>query len=293
MLKTIMVVPCYNEANRLKLSAFRDYLLANRSLGFLFVNDGSQDQTLTILTEFCSSIPQQAYVIDLQKNQGKAEAVRRGILAATSCRPEYVGFWDADLATPLSEIGIFCDLLDRRQDVDLVVGSRLSLLGHRVERKTYRRILGRLFATAASRVLSLGMRDTQCGAKLFRVNEQLNSVFQDPFYTRWILDVEILARMIAIQKASGGRSVRESIYEKPLEHWLDVDGSKLKFRDFITTTCDLAVIYWRFLGPFRRPVTSENREPIQKLAPMFPSTAPAVRIYDSGHRRAALQIQAT
>lgn len=287
MLKVIIVVPCCNEARRLKLNTFSKALHECPWLGFLFVNDGSEDQTYSLLKEFCESHRQQAYVIDLPANQGKAEAVRQGMSAATSCRPRYVGFWDADLATPLDEIATFCDVLDRRQEVALVVGSRLPLLGHRIERKATRRLLGRLFAVVASRMLSLGMHDTQCGAKLFRVDEHLNSIFQDPFHTRWILDVEILARMIALSKARGGQLVSEVIYEKPLELWCDVAGSKLKPRDFVTAIYELAIIYWRFLGPFRKPITENEFEPSLKLADMFPSAVPVLRAYDPDRRYAA------
>src|SRR5690606_18799800 len=103
---------------------------------------------------------------DLPANEGKAEAVRRGMQVAFRRHPEYVGFWDADLATPLDEIGRFRAVLDRRSELQLVIGSRTRLLGRRIERKRSRTLLGRLFATVASRAVQLPVFDTQCGAKL-------------------------------------------------------------------------------------------------------------------------------
>jgi hypothetical protein len=62
------------------------------------------------------------------------EAVRTGLLAACSMGPRYVGFWDADLATPLEDIPVFTRLLDKRPDIEMVFGSRINLLGRNVHR---------------------------------------------------------------------------------------------------------------------------------------------------------------
>ncbi len=67
----------------------------------------------------------------------------------------------------------------RRPEIDLVLGSRIQLKGHAVARTFKRKLLGRLFSLAASITMRMDIRDTQCGAKLFRVQPWLNHVFCD------------------------------------------------------------------------------------------------------------------
>jgi dolichyl-phosphate beta-glucosyltransferase len=70
-------------------------------------------------------------------------------------------------------------------------------------------------------------QDTQCGAKLFRVTSTLRSAIATPFLTRWVFDVELIARFVALAEGSGEASVESSIVEYPLHSWEDVAGSKV------------------------------------------------------------------
>ena len=159
-----------------------------------------------------------------------------------------VGFWDADLATPLSDIEDFTKQLKTRPQVDMVIGSRVQLLGRQISRQTQRHYFGRVAATAASAVLGLNVYDTQCGAKLFRNNERIQAVFQDPFVTRWIFDVEILARWKGLLNDAGVTDPENHIIEIPLQQWTDVDGSKLSTMDLANAPIELARIYWHYRG---------------------------------------------
>ena len=201
MTRAIVVVPCYNEAKRLNMRAIQDFGRRSETVELLFVNDGSRDETLELLEQLHQGNPRRFSFLHLAKNGGKAEAVRQGVLLAIHSGAEYVGFWDADLATPLSDIEPFCRVLDTRPAVDAVIGTRLPLLGIKIERRPLRRFLaGRLFANTASLALGVRIFDTQCGAKLFRVTPQLSRYFSKPFLTRWIFDVEILARWQAVRR---------------------------------------------------------------------------------------------
>jgi dolichyl-phosphate beta-glucosyltransferase len=242
----IIVVPCYNEARRLETDKFLACLDRHPRVAFLFVNDGSTDETSTVLAGLHAAGGERARVLDYGENQGKAEAVRRGVLAAIELAPAYVGYWDADLATPLSELPAFLETVDARPSVELVMGARIKLLGRRVVRRLARHYLGRVFATAASITLELGVYDTQCGAKLFRVTPALRQIFADPFISRWIFDVEIIARMIAVHRGNGGK-VEDVIYELPLLEWKDVGGSRIKLMDWPIAFFDLMKIYFRYL----------------------------------------------
>jgi hypothetical protein len=166
--------------------------------------------------------------------------------AAVRRRPAFVGYWDADLATPLDAICRFADVLRARPQLDLVMGSRVALLGRQIQRNTMRHFAGRVFATAASAVLRLPVYDTQCGAKLFRATDALRAIISRPFGTRWIFDVEILARMTRQMRSDERSASQPRIYEYPLEEWRDVDGSTLAASDFLIAGIDLTAIYWRY-----------------------------------------------
>jgi len=244
----IIVVPCYNEAKRLETQKFIAFLDQHPRVSFLFVNDGSRDNTLEVLSSLHAARGDRARVLDGGENRGKAEAVRRGMLEAISLGPAFAGYWDADLATPLAELPEFIAMVESLPEVELVMGARIKLLGRRVVRRLSRHYLGRVFATAASMTLKLGVYDTQCGAKLFRVTPTLSRVFADPFVSRWIFDVEIIARMVALHRAGGDGRVEAAIYELPLQEWQDVGGSRIKLIDWPIAFVDLIRIYLRYLA---------------------------------------------
>jgi glycosyltransferase involved in cell wall biosynthesis len=242
---TTIVIPCYNEATRLDLPAFREFLdtpLA-RGVRLLFVDDGSEDGTLPLLHEFAAGRPDQVGVLALQRNQGKAEAVRRGMLDAMD-RGRFVGFWDADLATPLEAIPDFLAILEAEPVVQWAFGARVGLLGRQIQRRMRRHYSGRAFATCVSLVLDLPIYDTQCGAKLFRVDPALHAVLERPFRSRWIFDVEMIARLKVFIARGDGPPLADRIHELPLMRWTDVAGSKVRGRDFVRAVRELVAIWW-------------------------------------------------
>jgi dolichyl-phosphate beta-glucosyltransferase len=249
MASVTIVIPCYNEAERLQVPRFQAFTCARHLLRFLFVNDGSTDGTGKILEALQAFDPQRFTLYDLPKNVGKAEAVRQGVLRAFAGGAEYVGYWDADLATPLEAIPVFCDLLEGRPDLLMVFGARVQLLGRAIERRAIRHYLGRVFATAASLVLGIAIYDTQCGAKLFRTPSEIQALFHQPFATRWLFDVEILARWMHARRGADRPPIEDIVYEFPLHQWRDVAGSKVKPGDFVKAFLGLALIYWRYLRP--------------------------------------------
>jgi dolichyl-phosphate beta-glucosyltransferase len=237
MTRTCLVVPCFDEESRLDLAAFERKLAEDGTVDFILVNDGSRDRTLAVLQKLSNRFQARVRVIDQQPNQGKAEAVRRGMLLAfSSGQYDFAGYWDADLATPLEATRAFVDVLQRLPNVEIVFGARVQLLGRKIARRAVRHYSGRVFATAVSEVLSLPIYDTQCGAKLFRVNAANQKLFEAPFLSRWIFDVEIAARHLR-----GAGEAR--IYELPLEVWTDVGESKVRPLDFLRAMGELAAIH--------------------------------------------------
>jgi glycosyltransferase involved in cell wall biosynthesis len=232
---------------RLRREVFLDYARQSSGIHFLFVNDGSSDGTLEMLRAMHAENPEKLALLDRQPNAGKAEAVRAGMTAAIAERgTRYVGFWDADLATPLEAIPEFLRVLETDTRLDMVFGARIRLLGRHVHRRAIRHYLGRVFASVVSLALRLPIYDTQCGAKVFRVTPELSRVLAEPFLSRWIFDVEILARYIQLHQGDT-TYLHDAIYELPLTRWEDVAGSKVGPGAFLKASIDLWNIYRKYL----------------------------------------------
>lgn len=242
-LRAAIVVPCYNESDRLPVARFEQYLQSTPT-EFVFVDDGSTDKTFEILKKIEAAYPDRVVVVNCGRNTGKGEAVRRGMNVAFARHADYVGFWDADLATPLDAISDFLAEFAIRRDCLMVFGARVQLLGREIGRSRLRHYLGRIFATVASLVLRLPVYDTQCGAKLFRVTPLTVSLFATPFHSRWTFDVEIIARHI--QKVGSVTTAASQIFEFPLHIWKDVPGSKVKPRHFLIALFDMCRIYFAY-----------------------------------------------
>ena len=240
----VLVVPCYNEAARLDPEAFVRFVTARPGVQMVVVDDGSVDRTGTILDRIRAAAPASVTIVRQPINRGKGEAVRAGMLAALSIRPRVIGFFDADLSTPLQAVDDFLAVLRTRPAVELVLGSRVMLMGRDVRRRASRHYLGRVFATAASHALDLPVYDTQCGAKMLRVNAATASLFDVPFRSRWVFDVELIARYLRLPAAPGEPARRDRIYELVLPAWHDRPGSKLRWFDFPRAMVDLGHI-WR------------------------------------------------
>lgn len=238
---TAIIIPCYNESERLRAKEFAGYISMNSNVHFIFVNDGSTDNTREIINDLCCSFHERIICIDLEKNSGKAEAVRCGMLKAMEMNFHNIGYFDADLSTPLSTIDKFCELLDKTETA-IVMGARVKLLGRKIERKAYRHYLGRLFAACASIILGVPVYDTQCGAKIFKNTKDLNKIFSRSFIANWIFDVEILARFKLLKWNESKKWIEESVIEYPLEEWMHVPGSHLKFIHYFKALSDLIKI---------------------------------------------------
>jgi len=247
-LTTVMVVPCYNEENRLDVDAFLHFVRSRPWLTFLFVDDGSTDGTADLIVKAERGSQERIRSVLLKKNSGKAEAVRSGLLAAFEQGPDLVGFWDADLATPLDEIDRFHEHFERQPVLEIAMGSRIRMLGSHIERKATRHYFGRVAATAVSLILGIPVYDTQCGAKLMRSTTRVRGIFEQPFLTRWAFDVEVLARWLIAAPAGVDLPVDHGLVEIPLDKWVDVAGSKLRFGDFVGAPLDIWRIYRQY-GP--------------------------------------------
>jgi len=237
-----IVIPCFDEAERLRPEAVGE--LAASGARVLLVDDGSTDATPQVLATLVAAAGNLDAIAShrLAENRGKAEAVRRGMRLALDDGASVVGYCDADFSTPPHEVARLLDVLDDAADVDVVLGSRVGLLGSDVQRSHLRHYLGRLFATAASAALRMNVYDTQCGAKVFADTPALRAALADPFGSMWAFDVELLARLRHGAPPTVPGLGIERFLEVPLRTWRDVGESKLTVRGAGRAVVDVARI---------------------------------------------------
>ena len=160
--------PLENGTYTIELIAFDFDGTVSETVTFMFLdeNGGTYDGPYTFVANTAPA-NDRISVLDLKNNVGKAAAVREGMLAANLWKSfSIIGFLDADLSTPISEVPNL--VAHFKNEVLFVFGSRCRRIGAEVKRKLYRHIFGRVFATFASNMLSLPVYDTQCGAKFFK-----------------------------------------------------------------------------------------------------------------------------
>ena len=170
--------------------------------------------------------------------------MRAGLRAELARAPRYVGYWDADLATPLRFAETLADYLDAHPGLTLAAGSRVLMLGRPIARHPTRHYIGRIAATLVSLVLRAPVYDSQCGAKLLRNGPGLAALLDAPFVTRWLFDVEILDRIARAEAGPPGTVLHRRVHEVPVPEWADAPGSKVRPRDWLRVPLDLVRI-WR------------------------------------------------
>ena len=239
MIKTTIIIPCYNEAERLPVEAFQDFVTGKHDISFLFVNDGSTDNTSEIIDQLSLRFPKNIEVLALPKNVGKGEAVRAGFNYAFSRDASQVLFCDADFAVGPSDLLRICNALDEKIDCKAVIGSRIALSGSNIQRSTFRHYSGRAFATLVSLTLGHQIYDTQCGAKVFTVDDEVRRAFSQPFLSRWAFDVEVIGRLLRMGQP---RDSQKLILELPLLSWVEVPGSKITLIWQLRTVVELLKI---------------------------------------------------
>lgn len=234
-----IVIPCYNEATRLQLDKFQQFIDQQADFRLCFVNDGSRDNTLEVLQSFQQANPHQVDVYDMPQNGGKAEAVRAGMLYLVEERQvQTVGFMDADLSTSFEDYFELTRSLTSNYQ-KLVFGSRKLLKNNNIDRSLFRSIASGIVGVLIHSILRLPIQDTQCGAKVF-TSDLARDCFRESFVTRWLFDVELFIRA---KKQYGRNEVMNKIQEQPLSGWMDVEGSKLTLKDSLMIPAQLMKIF--------------------------------------------------
>ncbi|UQD55856.1 glycosyltransferase [Flavobacterium sp. K5-23] len=222
-----VVIPCYNEELRLLSDEFRSFVNSNLGYHLCFVNDGSKDKTLEVLEKLREGNEDHISIFDCEKNGGKAEAVRLGMLhLAKQDQFNYIGFLDADLSTDFED---FHDLANTISisNFKIVSGSRMTRMGADITKESARAIISKIINFIIRKTIGMEFNDTQCGAKIMS-KDVIENTFQVKFLTKWLFDVEIFMRM---KKIYGDEETKKLVCEQPLKRWIHADGSKLSFKD--------------------------------------------------------------
>ena len=236
-----IVIPCYNEAKRLKIDEFSLFLKQHKEILICFVNDGSSDTTNDVISKLNTSFSENSKLLSLKQNQGKAEAVRQGILFSNeNFSFKNIAYLDADLSTSLEECYRISQQI--KEEIVFAFGSRVSKIDTHIDRKKYRFLIGRFIATLISIQLDLTVYDTQCGCKVFK-NEITAPLFNEKFISKWLFDVEIFHRLIRVY---GRKNIKKICREEPLNSWIDTDDSRVKMTYFVKLWLDLLWIRNRY-----------------------------------------------
>ena len=232
-----IIIPCYNESMRLPVNKYLDFLKLNKKVKIIFVNDGSTDNTKTLVNKLSDKYPKQIKFLSYDKNKGKGNAVRDGFLYAVSQNMSgNLAYLDADLSTSLEE----CKLLSEKisDEIKFVFGSRIPKSNNIIKRKFHRFIIGRCIASIISSIIGVPIYDTQCGCKI--IDQKLvKLLFEEAFLSRWLFDVEIFLRFINFY---GKDKFLETSREVPLKSWIDTEDSRVKFIHAPTIILDLLKI---------------------------------------------------
>lgn len=238
MPKLTLVVPVFNEELRWN-SEYWGNLVKHESINFIFVNDGSTDNSGTLLKQFVNSF-RYCSQIDLPRNCGKAEAIRLGIESALKNDSELVGYLDSDGAFNIEEIQEICRYAETQilelHNIDSLWTSRVSLLGNNIQRKLSRHYIGRIVHTIIGLWIPKLPYDSQCGFKVFRNDSIFRESVSSPFGTKWFVDLEILLRLRKVNP-----QVR--VIEYPLQNWEDIAGSKVGMQSIPIVFRDLTALW--------------------------------------------------
>jgi dolichyl-phosphate beta-glucosyltransferase len=224
----LMVVPCYNESSRFDAQYWENVILHSPEIQWVFVNDGSRDKTNQSID---SLKPFGAITIHLDRNVGKAEAIRSGIIRLKSHYSSViaVGYVDADMAFEHREVTQFCKesikLFGIKTNIDCYIASRVKLSGYNIHRSSGRHYCARIIATWFGFFWSNIPYDTQCGLKVFRNTPQFDASLYSAFRTRWLFDIELMMRLTIAKRKNC------AILERPLNYWREIGKSKINKRE--------------------------------------------------------------
>lgn len=236
-MKLSVVIPCYNEASRgnfkKRIEDVLKYLKECESISsfeVICVNDGSTDDTLSILQNFGNSI-----ILISHNNKGKGYSLKRGF---EICTGELCLMMDADLSVPLEYIEQFYLELKENKNLALIGSRRCDGAQILNEQSSVRRGIGKISRFITQKILGLDIIDTQCGFKMTR-SKYVKEILGNIHSNRWLFDIELLIYL---------QSKNIKLIEIPVSWGTELESTLRSFNAVITSAWEIIVI----LVTFRR-----------------------------------------
>lgn len=229
-----LIVPLYNESKRFNSDYFDSLNIKN--LDLIFVNDGSNDDTLIMI----NNLSFKKHIISYSENKGKGEAIRLGIKYAISKKYDLIGYLDSDGSFSSSSVVKLIDQAKREfesnKDLGMIIGSRINLSGREIIRTKSRKILSIAVKIILSLIIINKPYDTQSGFKIIKNTKLLKDTVEKKFETSWFFDVELIEAIRGKYK----------IYEIPVDNWVDIKGSKLNYKQSIKILKEIKILIKMF-----------------------------------------------
>jgi len=234
-MKLSVIIPVYNEAKVIiqTIEQVRKYLSGRfAEHEIIVVDDKSTDHTLSLLEKMPD-----IKLLRNSVNHGKGYAVRKGVLASSG---DWILFMDADNSTSIAHLDSF---LKHTGEYDLIIGSRAAKGANiKVRQNIIKVFLGRVGNLVIRLLAAPGIKDTQCGFKLF--SSRLKMIWEMMTINRFAFDVELIYL---------ARKNNFKVLELPVE-WINNFDSSVRWHSYITT-------FWQVLGIKINDLTGKYKMP--------------------------------
>jgi glycosyltransferase involved in cell wall biosynthesis len=250
--KVVIIIPCFNEAERINLSYF-NILCRLNSTAWVFVDDGSTDGTSKILKKYSNK--KNIIYLKLSHNVGKSNAIAHGMNYASSkiSNIGWIGFLDSDGAFATSDVENIIKMTSFIERYDAIYTSRVKMAGRNIKRNNTRHVIARLITSLFGLVWKDIPYDTQSGFKLYKYSDNFNSIFIKPFKTKWFFDIELSIRYLMYKKKN------INVWEEPVSTWVDIPGSKINYRQSLRISLEVIYIFYLLLS--QRKTSSKINQP--------------------------------
>ncbi|MFT4303592.1 MAG: dolichyl-phosphate beta-glucosyltransferase [Candidatus Woesearchaeota archaeon] len=229
MIQISIVIPAFNEEKRIgpTLKKIVTYMNSKKyKYEIILVDDGSKDKTIEVAKKSFRNIK----ILRNKNNSGKGASVTKGILAS---KYPLVLFSDSDLATPIEEIEKLINEINKGNDI-AIASRNMKGSNRKVNQSIMRQMLGKLFPLIVNMFVIRGIKDTQCGFKLFK-SKEAKKIARNNRIKRFAFDVEYLFL---------ANKYNYKISEVPVT-WIDKEGTKVDpIKDSIRMLNELVKIHY-------------------------------------------------